>query len=70
MSRLQTAACVDRRDCPGRCRVSAQAERHMIYFRGKDVGIQRGHIYRPLVWLGRPASKSTESEKEAWGQKT
>lgn len=36
--------------CPVRCRVSAPAERHMIYFRGKDVGIQRGHIYSPLVW--------------------
>lgn len=47
MSLLQTAAYVDR---PGRCRVSAAAERHMIYFRGTDVGIQRGHIYSPLVW--------------------
>ncbi|CAK6964950.1 Ras-related protein Rab-28%2C partial [Scomber scombrus] len=41
----ETAACVDRQDRPGRCRVSASTERHMIYFRGKDVGIQRGHIY-------------------------
>lgn len=30
--------------------MSARAERHMIYFRGKDVGIQRGRIYSPLVW--------------------
>lgn len=46
-SARQTTASVD---CPGRCRVSAQAEKHMIYFWGKDVGIQRGHIYSLLVW--------------------
>ena len=44
------ADCSSSVDGPGRCRVSAPAERHMIYFRGTDVGIQRGHIYSPLVW--------------------
>lgn len=26
------------------------AERHMIYFGGEDVAIQRGHIYSLFVW--------------------
>lgn len=60
------AACVVRRDCPGRCRVSAPAKRHMIYFRAKDVGIQRGHIYSLLVWWEDLPVKA-DSEKEARG---
>lgn len=51
-SACQTTASVD---CPGRFRVSTWAEKHTIYFRGKDVGIQRGHIYSLLVcWEDLP----------------
>lgn len=36
----------------------------MIYFRGKDVGIQRGHIYSLFVWPEDVPVKAQNSEKE------
>lgn len=43
---------------------SSRAERRMIYFRGKDVGIQRGHIYSLFVWPEDVPVKARNSEKE------
>lgn len=43
---------------------SSRAARRMIYFRGKDVGIQRGHIYSLFVWPVDVPVKAQNSEKK------
>lgn len=43
---------------------SSRAARPMIYFRGKDVGIQRGHIYSLFVWPEDVPVKAQNSEKK------